>query len=214
MDLLGMLTGSMTSEQSVDALAQKTGASSGLTSALISAALPILLGSLTNNASSQSGAQSLLGALTQHTDTAPMAQQLETADAQDGAAIIQHILGGNTPSVVSALSDQTGASTSQVQSLLNNMAPAMMSGVSAANTSAAQATAESPMDLGSLMGAFGGNESAAASENDMLNSLLGGGSLPGMGNLFGGMFGGGSSQADANAFNGNSLMSLLGGFMK
>ena len=212
MDLLGLLTGSMTSDSSVDALAKKTGTSSGLTSSLISAALPILLGSLTNNASSQSGAQSLLGALTQHTDTAPMAQQLETADADDGQAIIQHILGGNTSSVVQALSGQTGASTSQVQSILNNMAPAMMSGVSAANTSAAQATEESPMDLGSLMSMFGGTTTQAASnESDMLSSLLGGG---GGSSLLSGLFGGGSTQADESTFNGSSLMSLLGSFMK
>lgn len=215
MDLLGMLTGSMTSDASVNALSKKTGASSGLTSSLISAALPILLGALTNNASSsQTGAQSLLGALGQHTDTTSMAQQLETADEEDGEKIIEHILGGNASSVISALSGQTGASSTQVQSLLNNMAPAMMSGVSAAATNASQATEENPMDLGSLMGMFGGSEASSSSQSDMLSGLLGGSSPLSGGSLFGSLLGGGSSQADASTFNGSSLMSLLGGLMK
>ena len=77
------------------------------------------------------------------------------------------------------------------------MAPAMMSGVSAAATNASQATEESPMDLGSLMGIFGGSDTSSSSQIEMLSGLLGG-----------------SSQADASTFNGSSLMSLLGGLMK
>ena len=134
MNLLDMLTGAMTSQESVDALAGKTGASADQTSSLISAALPLLMGALTNNASSENGAQSLLGALSQHTDTNTMAQQLASADVEDGEKIIEHILGGNSANVIQSLSGQTGMDSSQVSSMLNNMAPAMMSGLSAVTT--------------------------------------------------------------------------------
>ena len=196
MDLLNMLTGAMTSSSSVQALSGKTGTSSSLTSTLISAALPMLLNSLTNNASSTEGAQSLLGALGQHTSTSSMAEQLENADAEDGSAIIQHILGQNTGSVVQSLSDQTGASQDQVSSLLSNMAPAMMSGLSAATTSASNSTADDGFDFSDLLGTFGGSDASSSSASSLL----------------GGLFGGSSS--DASAFNGSSLLGSLTSLMK
>lgn len=213
MNLLDMLSGSLTADSSVDALAGKTGASSDQTSSLINAALPILMGALTNNASSQDGAQSLLGALSQHTDMGSMAQQLMTADEEDGEKIIQHILGGNSQSVIQSLSGQTGMDSSQVSSLLNNMAPAMMSGLSAATTQASNAPAGEALDFSSLMGAFGGSQGGGAS--GLLGGLLGGGdsSGGGLGNLLGGLFGGGGGNEDTSAFDGSSLLSSLMNFM-
>jgi len=173
MDLLNMLMGSMTSDASVDALSGKTGTSSEQTSSLITAALPMLLGALTNNASSEDGAQSLLGALSQHTDTAAMPQQLQNADAEDGEKIIEHILGGDMSSVIQSLSGQTGASTDQVSSLLSNMAPAMMSGVSAATTSANEQSDKEALDFTSLLGGFlGGGSANASADNSMNGSSL------------------------------------------
>ncbi len=138
MSLLNDLLGSMTSEASLGSLSEKTGLGSGMLGSLLSAALPMLMGSLTNNASSADGASSLLGALAQHTDTAPMDVQIQNADSQDGSAILSHILGGNMDSVFGDLSGQTGMETSQVQSALSNIAPALLSGISAANSSGAQ----------------------------------------------------------------------------
>ena len=139
MDLLNMLMGSMTTDDSLNALSGNAGTSNEQTSNLLSAALPMLLGALTNNASSQEGAQSLLGALGQHTSTQTMAEQLQNADAEDGEKIVNHIFGGDLSSVIQSLSGQTGASAEQVSGLLNNMAPAMMSGLSAATSSASEA---------------------------------------------------------------------------
>ena len=69
MNLLNMLTKILTSGASLQALAGKTGLSEKQLKMIIAVALPLLLRKLTSNASSQSGAQSLLGALGQHRNT-------------------------------------------------------------------------------------------------------------------------------------------------
>ena len=216
MNLLDMLQGSLTSEESLQALSEKAGTDGETTRGLIDAALPMLLGALTNNASSQEGAQSLLGALQQHTDTSSMAAQLTNADANDGGAIINHILGGNTGNVVQQLSGQTGASNTQVTNLLSNMAPALMSGLSAATTTAQASNADDGFDFTDLLGAFGG--ASQQSSGGLLSSLLGGGSSSGGGllsGLLGGLFGGSSSQSeDTSAFDGSSLLTSLLSLLK
>ena len=214
MNLLDMLQGSLTTEDSVKALSEKAGTDSETTRGLIDAALPLLMGALTNNASSQEGAQSLLGALQQHTDTSNMATQLSNADANDGGLIINHILGNNTGNVVQQLAGQTGASDNQVTSLLSNMAPALMSGLSAATTTAQASNADDGFDFTDLLGAFGGS-APASNGGGLLSGLLGGGSGGGLlGSLLGGLFGGGSSQQNTSAFDGSSLLTSLLSLLK
>lgn len=158
MKLLDFFAQSFTSDSSVSALSKKAGTSTDQTSKLLMLALPLLLKYLTQNASSQSGAQSLSNALTQHTDTASMVQQLTNADTADGNAIIQHILGSDTSQVVQSLGQQTHTNNDQVMSLLGNLAPALMSGLSAAASSAQQsqqAQQSAGLDFSSLAGLFG-----------------------------------------------------------
>ena len=68
MNLLSILCKSLLSDGALSALAKKTGLSVSKLAKLIPLALPLLLKALTSNASSESGALSLLDALTQHTD--------------------------------------------------------------------------------------------------------------------------------------------------
>lgn len=138
MDLLQLLLGAMTQQSSVGSVSGKTGLSDKQVKKLMALAIPLLIRYMTKNASSGSGAQSLLGALSQHTDKKDMAQQLVDADEKDGGKIIQHILGNNQGQVTQELSEQTGLNASQISQVLAIMAPALMSGVSeAASTSAA-----------------------------------------------------------------------------
>ena len=96
MSLLETLLKSMTSSSSLDTMSRRTGGNNDQMAALITAALPILLRALTANASTKSGAESLQQALTEHTETGSVAEQFETADIDDGARILQHILGSNS----------------------------------------------------------------------------------------------------------------------
>ena len=204
MNLLQMLLGSLTSSSSLNVLSQNTGTSSQQTASLLNSAVPTLLGALTNNASSAEGAQSLLNALGQHTETSSMAQQLANADTNDGNLIIQHILGNNTGNVVQSLAGQSGASENQVSSLLSTIAPALMSGLSAATTQAHTNTSGSGLDFSSLLTSFSGAENEPneqESSGGLLGSLFGGGSNSGS---QGGLFGGSNSGNQGGLLGGNS----------
>ena len=133
MSLLETLLQSMTSTSSLNTMSKRTGGNNDQMAALITAALPILLKALTSNASTQSGAASLQEALGQHQETGSIAEQFEEADEADGAKILQHILGGNSSSVMNGLSRQSGLSNDQVGSALGALAPVLLSSLSAAS---------------------------------------------------------------------------------
>ena len=183
----------MTSEGALSALTGKTGGSNDQMMKLIKAALPILLKFLTNNASSANGVASLLGALSGHSSQRTMAEQIAEADDEDGGKIVNHILGENKERVIQSLVQETELDSQQVDKGLASLAPALMSGLSAATGSAASDNA-----AGGLLG-----------------SLLGGGS--GLGGLLGGLFGGAAEEKPAEAdtaVNGADLLSLLTQAMK
>lgn len=136
MSLLETLLGSMTSSSSLDTMSRRTGGNNEQMAALITAALPILLRALTANASTRTGAASLNEALAQHTGTGSVAEQFETSDSDDGAKILQHILGGNSSAVMNGLSRQSGLSNDQVGSALSALAPVLLNSLSAASSQA------------------------------------------------------------------------------
>ena len=185
MSLLSTLIGSMSSDESVEAVSRKTGLSSLAVSGLVALALPMLIKKLTGNAQSQQGAASLLGALSQHTNTDSIASQLSNADTDDGSAIIGHILGSDQADAIGQLAQQSNLTEEQVSSVLSNIAPALMSGLSAANLENTQNEAQTASHAGGLSSIFGG--------------ITGG--------LFGSLFGGGKSDEDAS--DGTALLSLL-----
>ncbi len=201
----------MTSDNSVNALSGKTGIDKSKIINLIMMALPLIIKALTRNASSSSGAESLLGALTQHTSRDSIDRQIENADAEDGAAILNHILGNDAASVTSGLAEQTGLSNEEISSTLNNMAPAILSELSAA-TSQIQNTAGAAggvdlsdgLDFSDLMGVFSGIQSAQ--QNNQGGGLLSG--------LLGAFLGGEQEEKpQAQQASGANAMDLLSGLM-
>ena len=227
MNLLNVLLKSLLADGAVNALAKKTGIGKGALKKLLPLAIPLLLKALTNNASSQSGVQSLLGALTQHTNRKTMAEQIAEADQADGKKILGHIFGSNASSEMNALASQTGLSAGEVSSALSGIAPALLSGLSAATSSGKPGKVDlsDGLDLSDVMAMFGGASQGGGS--GLLGNLLGGqsaapslGSLLGgqnsaspMGGLLGSLLGGGIQESD-NSLNGNALMSLLLGAKK
>lgn len=210
MDLLSLLMGSMTQNSSVNAVSQNTGVSNDMVKKLLIMALPLILKYMTQNASSSNGASSLLGALTQHSSRKAIPDQLSAADADDGRKIIGHIFGDKEDSIIGQLAGQTGMSSTDVSSVLSNVAPAVMSSLSAtaqAEKEAAQSSA-GLADLGSLFGSsdllsgmFGGAQTAQTAPS-------GGGLLSALSSLFGGGQQETSPQNDA-AMNGGDLLSAL-----
>ncbi len=190
MNLLNMLMKSFTSSSSLGSISSNTGVSTTGVSKFITLALPVLLRYLTKNASSKSGAASLLNALSEHTEKSAMSSLIGKADVSDGKKILQHILGNDVNGVIETLAENSNLSSNGASSILENIAPALLSGVSAAtNTSASSApsstsrrvTSKTPkktsddMDLTSLLGIFGGDMSSSNNDigDDLLGSLFG-----------------------------------------
>ena len=128
-------------------MAQQLGTDTAQTQSAVSAALPLLLGTLGNNAAQPQGAMDLLGALQQHQGGA--AQGLgalgdlgglggllggllgggnagSAGAAPDGAAILGHIFGGNQQRAQDGLGQATGLGGNAGQ-LLQMLAPIVMS---------------------------------------------------------------------------------------
>ena len=189
MNLLAFLLKVLMAKNSVNAMSEKTGISKYLIRKLIPLAIPLLIRYMTQNASNQSGAQSLFNALGQHKNNRTLKEQLGEADMEDGAKIINHILGKDNDKVVGALASRSGMNSKQVMTLLSLLAPALLSALSAASSSAHQQQVQVPtqtapsMDLSSLASMFLGNAqepqtqtqqpSSSMSGLGMLGSLLG-----------------------------------------
>lgn len=218
MNLLSLLLSSLLTDSSVSALAKKTGLSATALKKLIPLAVPLLLKFLTSNASSESGALSLLGALSQHTNQKALSDQIDEADTEDGGKIIGHIFGNQSDAVTNRLAQQSGMSERDVSSALAGIAPALMSGLSAANhtvSAAPKVDLSDGLDLSDLLGMFAGAQSvqqvpqSQSYGGGLLSGLLGG-SSSGLGDLFGSMLGSSAQQASQeNDFNGTQLLSLL-----
>ncbi len=177
MDLMNMLLASMTSSASTNSLSKKSGLSTKVIVYLLSLALPQLIKAMTSNASTQQGAASLLSALTQHKSNTVISQQIEEADTADGTKIIGHILGNSQTNVFEDLAKQTGATTDQVSTVLSAIAPALLSGVSAASTSAAaQAKAgidlSDGLDLSDIIGMFSGAQTQPQQQTGVTGTSL------------------------------------------
>ena len=225
MNLLSVLTSSLLSDVAVAALAKKTGLSKTQLKKVVAIAIPLLIKAMTRNVSSQSGVQSLLGALTQHTNTRSIAEQIDEADTVDGGKIVGHILGNDTDSAVQALAVETDMAEGEVRSVLSAIAPALLSGLSAATTSTAakpKVDLSDGLDLSDVMAMLSGmqqqQQPAASTGSSLRGSLLGGAqpqqpAASAATSLLGSLLGGGMQQQQQPAVNPTAALlgSLLGG---
>ena len=191
MDLLGSLLSSMTSQSSLSSLSEKSEASPDQISSLLSSALPKLMGQVSSNASTKEGADSLMHALSQHTSTASVEDQIKDADLDDGGKIIGHIFGSDLDSVLSELSGKSDLSVPQVSSILDSVAPAMMSGISgslsgAAGKNGAKIDLSDGIDMKDVAGllsmVLGGSDDNGKSEEGLGGGL--GGIIGAIGSIF------------------------------
>ena len=189
MNLLAILLKTLLSKNTLSALAKKTGLTAAKLKKLIPLALPLLLKYLTSNASSQSGALSLLGALGQHNTAKALPEQIAEADTEDGSKILGHIFGKNAETEITTLASQSGLSGKEVNTALDSIAPVLMSSLNTAASSAKKKVDLSDgLDLSEVM------------------TLLGGG---GGGSLLGGLFGGKKPTEKDDGLNGNALLQTL-----
>ena len=221
MNLLNVLLKVLLADAAIKALSGKTGLSSSSLKKLLPLAIPLLLRYMTNNASSQSGALSLLGALTQHSNFRSAEEMLAEADEEDGGKIVQHILGDDTSRAVEMLAEETNLSSGEVNRGLNGLAPVLLtvlaSAMLSANNQSNSAQQGGALDLSNLLNVFGGSsvqQPVQQSSGGLLGSLLGGNSAPAQnGSLLSALLGGSQPQqpVQQTSATGSLLNALLGG---
>jgi hypothetical protein len=203
-NLLQVLLNSFTQQSAVDAASKKTGVKGVNVLTILSYALPLIIKFMTKNASSQSGAQSLLGALTQHTNRSAMPEQIAAADVDDGAAIMRHIFGSSEESAVNEIATKANVPAADVASVLASIAPTLLSSISAAATAGSQAQANQKkgvdlsdgLDVSDLAAIFQSSKSG------------------GIGGILGTLLGGTTQQSASAADDGSALLSSLLSLMK
>ena len=187
--LMGLVGG-----DGVEAIAKATKTDKSKVSAVLGDALPVLVGKMSDNASTKDGAKSLNKALNEHKtgDVIDVASFLSTADSKDGKKILGHILGSDEAAATKAISKKSGVSSSKVGSILSLVAPLLLSQL---GNKKDEDEADSSA-LGGLLGGLLGGGSSSSSGGigaSLLGSLLGGGSSSssssGSGSLLGGLLG-------------------------
>ncbi len=127
--ILDLVT-SQFSGAALESLTKQLGANdNGMVSSAISAAIPMIMGAMAKNASTEQGAQALDNALAKDHDGSILDNLtgfLSSNDNGPGAAILGHVLGGNRGNVESGLSQMSNLNPQQSGQLLENLAPIVM----------------------------------------------------------------------------------------
>ncbi len=195
MSLLETLTKTLTQGDNLSALGQQLGLDSGTASSAISAALPMIVGAMARNASSEEGANNLANALDKKHDGGILDQLggfLGSTDNGDGAGILGHVFGQKRGGIEAGLSQISGVDKSTAGSLLENLAPIVMGQLGREKRQGGL----NPMDIASMLGGAAKQQqsSGGSMAMDILSNVLdrdGDGSmLDDIGGMLGGMFGG------------------------
>lgn len=120
-------------ENTVNQIAGQLGVDNQQAQQAITAAAPLLLGALDRNAQSSDGAQALNSALDRDHDGAIFNNLLNAlanpGTANDGAAILGHVLGGNRDVMEQGVSQISGLDQNSTGQLLNLLAPVVLGAV-------------------------------------------------------------------------------------
>jgi hypothetical protein len=170
MSLINVL-GALTGNDAVGAISENLKIDSKQVSSVITSALPMLLGAMQKNATTEGGAASLIKALGDHAGNAGnIVSNLKGADLVDGSKILGHIFGGNLSNVIGGLSKSTGVASNQVTNILASIAPSLLALLGKNQQNNAMNAAGLAGMLGAILNASNGNASSNAGG---LGSILG-----------------------------------------
>lgn len=168
MNIEGLL-GQVLGGGNLGAISQSIGADENTTSTAIQAALPLLVGALARNASSEDGASALAGALDRDHDGSVLDDIAGFvlgggAQQSNGAGILGHIFGGNQPAVEQSVSQATGLDMGTVGKLLITLAPLVMGYLG-------RQKQQEGLDPASLAGALGGASQQMEQQSPLMGML-------------------------------------------
>ena len=128
MDIQSMIQDMLKSGQA-ESISKKANISQDQLSQIISTGLPMIIGSMANNASSKDGADALNGALDSHVNSSVLDNADDAASdstAEDGLKILGHIFGGKNDTSANKVAKKTGVDASTVLQVLSLVAPLVM----------------------------------------------------------------------------------------
>lgn len=178
------------SQQSQQGISSATGSSSADVTSILAKALPSLLAGANKQSQQTSTATSFAKALASHAqdDTSNLTSFYNNVDLNDGAKIIQHLLGNQTNSVTKSVAAQAGVTQKQATSVLSAAAPLLLS-LLGQQTTAQTKTATT-------------QKAKTAQTTNLMSSLL---SNVDVGSLIGTMLGSGSSKKSTSKKSGVDL---------
>ena len=198
--------------QLISGVSGQTGQPENKTADVLSMALPLLMGAMNKNASSASGAEGLMNALSSKHDGSILDDLgglfgggVDQSVMDDGAGILGHVFGQKQPQVENALSNKTGIDAGTVGQILKIAAPILLGYL---GKQTRQQNVSSPDALSGLLGGLMGGNSAANQQQSLIETFLdsdgdgsviddlagmvlssGGKKKSGLGGLLGGLFG-------------------------
>lgn len=161
MNISELLNGAM-GQQIVQGISNRTNTTHEETASVVRTAAPALLAMLQKNASTPAGANGILQALTKHDGSVfnNLSGFLSSGDTSDGNKILGHILHGQNATMETAVSQQTGVSSSKVSDILAMLAPIVMGFLGKESKSAAAQQGSGGLGgiLGGLLGGGSGGD--------------------------------------------------------
>ncbi|WP_420601309.1 DUF937 domain-containing protein [Flagellimonas sp.] len=209
--LLDLLNSPM-GKQLISGVAGQTGQPENKTADVLSMAMPLLMGAMKKNASSSSGAEGLMNALSSKHDGSILDDLgglfgggVDQGVMDDGAGILGHVFGSKQPQVENALSSKSGIDAGAISQILKIAAPILLGYL---GKQTRQQKVSSPDALTGLLGGLMGGGSSANKQQSLIETFLdsdgdgsviddlagmvlnsGGQKKSGLGGLLGGLFG-------------------------
>lgn len=208
MDIKALL-GTVVSPESLEGMSRAAGVSTDEVEKVLNAALPSLLEGAKGQADNADTAESFAGALSQHAadDVTDLSAFLGGVDTEDGAKIVNHLLGSDS-GAVDQIADRAGLGSNKTLMILALAAPLLMSLLGKETNTQQQQNSGLGVSgiMGSLLGGLGGSTGSSAASagigGSLLSSLLGGGSTAA------------SQQSSGSESSSGGLFGLLSGLLK
>lgn len=192
MNLTGLLNDALSGD-AVNQIGQQIGADEHTTQQAIQSALPVLLGSMANNAQDPMGAASLAGALERDHDGSALGNLgglIGSLGGQHGGGILGHILGGRQPVAEERISQSSGLDMSKVGPLLMILAPIVMGALGQMRQQGNVSQNNLPEVLGGATRQTAANSPLMGVLGSILDRDRDGSSMDDIAGMIGGMLGG------------------------
>ncbi len=128
--ILDLLSGPM-GQQIINGVAGSTGQDASKTSSVLAMGLPVLMKAMQRNATTQEGAEGLMGALSSHSGLLDnlgglLGGGIDQSVQQDGGKILNHVLGDKQQGVTKLIGEKVGVDAGSVGNILQTAAPILM----------------------------------------------------------------------------------------